>query len=86
MSLVDDPNDCSVSNLAQAFKSDATHPYRTGVVGKWHLGKNDVGTFEYEELQDEVRSCGFDFAEALYPDNLNGHWTGTYTHNIDHNM
>lgn len=85
---VADPLDCSLNNIAQAFKSDMTNnPYRTGVVGKWHLysgGRNEG--YNYESIQDEIRSCGFDFAEAIYIENLNSAWTQTYTHDIDHNM
>ena len=84
---VPDGQDCSENNLAQTFKANG---YRTGVVGKWHLYAGDFqgNTFDYEEVQDEIRSCGFDFAEAIYPENLQGAWTQTYPEgvSIDHNM
>jgi arylsulfatase A-like enzyme len=85
---VEDGDDCSVSNLAQAFKSDPSNPYRTGIVGKWHLysNKGSQSEFDYEEIQSKIRSCGFDFAEAVYPENLGGDWTDVFTHTIDHNM
>ena len=63
--------------------------HRTGVVGKWHLHTSDRNTdFVYTEAQDKIRSCGFDYAEAIYPENLNGVWiehAGPDV-DIDHNM
>lgn len=58
-------NDCTEENLAVAMKNGG---YRTGVVGKWHLFPTDPGTYTYESVQEEIRKCGFDFAEAIYPE------------------
>ena len=88
VSAVPNGNDCSLNNLAQTFK---TNNYATGVVGKWHLydGEFSGNSFDYAGVQGEIRSCGFDFAEAIYPENISGDWLQTYTSDgviIDHNM
>jgi len=84
VSGVEDGNDCSAGNAAAVFQQNG---YRTGVVGKWHLSESDrnANTFIYTDLQDEVRQCGFDYAEALYPENLSSGWTSQYE-NVNHNM
>jgi arylsulfatase A-like enzyme len=98
---VEDGLDCSQHNLAQVLKSNG---YRTGVVGKWHLGDNvrangstaatststttdnDTAAYDYTRIQNQIRQCGFDAAEAIYHENLSSDWTqgGTFTHNMEH--
>lgn len=78
--------DCSKDNIAVILKN---HGYHTGVVGKWHLSEegdeNDEGVesrgnvLSYSNLQAQIRSCGFDFADGIYAGNLPGN--ATYSHN-----
>jgi len=80
---IPDGNDCSENNLATVLKQNG---YRTGVTGKWHLG-DDNNDYEYSSFQDHVRSCGFDFAESLYAENLGGRWTSNsdpFSHNMEY--
>jgi len=58
--------DCSSYNLAQAFSS---HGYRTAMTGKWHLSKTEANE-TYEEHVAMVEECGFDYADAVYMENL----------------
>lgn len=85
MDEVTDGYDCSEHNLAATLKK---HGYRTGVTGKWHLSpsKTEDGLLtEYSQVQNEVRSCGFDFAEAIYPENLQSAWNkGDISHNMEY--
>jgi len=79
-----DGKDCSENNLAAVLKQNG---YRTGVTGKWHLGDDNDGPHVYTAFQDHVRSCGFDFAESLYADNLGGQWTqnsAPFSHNMEY--
>jgi choline-sulfatase len=98
---VDDGLDCSRHNLAQVLRR---HGYRTGVVGKWHLGvttdsdsttstssttsstTTTTSSYNYEAVQADIKTCGFDTAEAIYHENLSGDWTnnGAFTHNMEH--
>lgn len=57
-------DDCSSDNMAVHLKNYGG--YRTGVVGKWHLGDTDASTFDYDILRSDIQGCGFDFAEGLY--------------------
>lgn len=78
---VPDPNDCSENNIAVLLKQNG---YRTGVVGKWHLHEDDGGTYSYEKVQEDINTCGFEYAEAIYKENLWGSWYGNATHNMEH--
>jgi len=60
--------DCTEDNIAAVLKS---HGYRTGVVGKWHLSETNSTTYTYENAQDEIKECGFDYVDGLYVENLN---------------
>ena len=40
--------------------------YRTGAAGLWNLGKGSGS--DYDDLQDEVKNAGFDWADGLYAD------------------
>lgn len=73
-----DGEDCKTGNLAAAFQEQG---YRTGVVGKWHLLATRR-TWGYTDIQERIRQCGFDSAEAIYKENL-GAWTQDEFH---HNM
>ena len=78
---VDDPKDCSENNIAALLQRNG---YKTGVTGKWHLTSDDGGAYTYGKIQSDVRGCGFDFAEAIYKENLWGNWYGDATHNMEH--
>ena len=39
--------------------------YRTGAAGKWQLQSRFGG--KYDDLQSDVKSAGFDWADGLYP-------------------
>ncbi len=67
---VPDGDDCSAHNLAAVFKANQ---YRTGVVGKWHLTSTTQNSYTYEGIQDSIRECGFDFAESIYPENMDSY-------------
>lgn len=85
VTTVSDGLDCTEHNLAVEFKANG---YQTGVVGKWHLHSSDnQNIFDYGDAQEDIRKCGFDFAEAIYPENLGSAWADTYTNvSISHNM
>ncbi|VEU33961.1 unnamed protein product [Pseudo-nitzschia multistriata] len=76
-----DGNDCSENNIAALLQRNG---YRTGISGKWHLTEDDRGRYNYERIQEEVRNCGFDFAEAIYKENMDGNWNGDAGHNMEH--
>lgn len=78
---VSDGRDCSENNIAALLKRNG---YKTGVVGKWHLTNDDRGTYSYSRIQSNIRNCGFDFAEAIYKENMNGRWYGDASHNMEH--
>ena len=81
LDTVIDGNDCSEQNLAQVFKENN---YRTGMVGKWHLHRGS-GTYSYEDSQERIRNCGFDYAESVYIENQGGDWhDGTFNHNMEY--
>jgi arylsulfatase A-like enzyme len=91
--LVDDPNDCSENNIATLLKNK--YGYRTGVVGKWHLhaaandevdNNNDVGR-NYNKIRNGIKKCGFDYAEAIYRENMDtGNWINSNGNIVQHNM
>ena len=78
---VPDSKDCSENNIAALLQG---HGYKTGVAGKWHLTSDDGGTYTYDRIRKDIRGCGFDFAEAIYKENLWGDWYGDATHNMEH--
>lgn len=57
-------------------------------MGKWHLhAKDDV--YDYDLAQDSIRNCGFDYAEAIYPENMGSAWSSPDNNggrNITHYM
>ena len=79
--MVTDGQDCASANAAAVFKENG---YATGVVGKWHLGVDSSSDHNYTEVQEYVRACQFDFAEAIYKENLSGDWAIDVTHNMEH--
>eukprot|EP00531_Pseudo-nitzschia_arenysensis_P014176 CAMPEP_0116118014 /NCGR_PEP_ID=MMETSP0329-20121206/1879_1 /TAXON_ID=697910 /ORGANISM="Pseudo-nitzschia arenysensis, Strain B593" /LENGTH=649 /DNA_ID=CAMNT_0003611615 /DNA_START=55 /DNA_END=2003 /DNA_ORIENTATION=- len=78
---VEDGRDCSENNIAALLQRNG---YNTGVVGKWHLTSDDGGTYTYSRIQSDIRDCGFDFAEAIYKENMNGRWNDDASHNMEH--
>jgi arylsulfatase A-like enzyme len=78
---VEDGHDCTIGNAAAVFSANG---YKTGVVGKWHLFNDGNDDYNYQAVQQEVRDCGFDFAEAIYKENLDGDWAIDVTHNMEH--
>lgn len=75
-----DGNDCSENNVAAILKANG---YRTGVTGKWHLARTN-DNYNYDAYTADIRSCGFDFAEAIYAENLNGFFNdGSFSHNLE---
>ena len=91
VATVHDGNDCTANNLAAVFKANG---YNTGVTGKWHLFDDYVhhpnGQFDYSTFQKDIRECGFDYAEALYAENLNNRYLFTpsggdeFSHNLEY--
>ena len=72
--------DCSENNLAVILSRNG---YRTGVVGKWHLTQ-PKDNYNYDAYRSQIRSCGFDYVEAIYAENLNNFWSdGTFSHNME---
>jgi len=67
----------SEQNIVQLFRDAG---YRTGVAGKWHL-TNGAALPTYAEQQDEIKECGFDYADGIYWENMGGVFTGDFTHN-----
>ena len=78
---VPDSKDCSENNIAALLQG---YGYKTGVTGKWHLTSDDGGAYTYDRIRNDIRGCGFDFAEAIYKENLWGNWYGDATHNMEH--
>ena len=78
---VNDPNDCSENNIAALLQRNG---YHTGTVGKWHLTSDDGGSYSYTRIQNDIKNCGFDFAEAIYKENMWGDWFADATHNMEH--
>lgn len=77
---VPDGLDCSENNIAAALSRNG---YRTGVVGKWHL-TTPGDNYDYDSYRGRIRSCGFDYAEAIYAENLNNFWSdGSFSHNME---
>jgi hypothetical protein len=57
-------------------------------VGKWHLHTPDEA-YDYVLAQGAIRDCGFDYAEAIYPENMGSPWSDPENNdgrNITHNM
>ena len=96
---VDDPNDCSENNIAALLKNK--YGYRTGVVGKWHLSadndndENDNDNddnYKYNNIRSKIKKCGFDYAEAIYKENMDKKWNinigngggNLFEHNMEH--
>lgn len=59
-------------------------------MGKWHL-HSPHEAHDYDEVRSDIRACGFDYAEAIYPENMAAEWAsaasngGTaVTHNMEH--
>ncbi|KNC82333.1 hypothetical protein SARC_05372 [Sphaeroforma arctica JP610] len=73
-------SDCTKDNMAVEFRSNG---YRTGVVGKWHLSNIRNEAYSYPKFQTLVRECGFDFADALYMENLGSYSDGSFSHNME---
>mmetsp|Transcript_30181 Transcript_30181/g.65163 ORF Transcript_30181/g.65163 Transcript_30181/m.65163 type:complete len:1030 (+) Transcript_30181:308-3397(+) len=84
---VDDGSDCTHSNIAQTFKGAG---YETGMVGKWHLTKNNLVTGDdgdvYGGVKAEIERCGFMDVEAMYPDNLDESGNQAWSTGLSHNM
>ena len=54
--------------------------YATGFTGKWHLSANGLSR-PYEEIQQDIQSLGYEWAEAIYPDNVPAN--SSYSHNME---
>jgi len=79
--------DCKEENLAVAF-SNANPPYRTAMIGKWHLSPFSNANYNYENAAKTVKECGFDEVKGLYVENLanapfNSFSDGTFSHNME---
>ncbi|GMI18037.1 hypothetical protein TrLO_g3947 [Triparma laevis f. longispina] len=84
----------SEQNAVQLFKAAG---YKTGVAGKWHLTKSGSGSAgeklreakrragdtTIKVVQDEIKQCGFDFADGIYWENMGGIFVGDFTHNME---
>lgn len=71
------------------------HGYHTGFVGKWHVNKGSTDTdteggggggggdelSSYVKVKEEIQSCGFDFAYAIYEGNIPSGVDSFYSHN-----
>jgi arylsulfatase A-like enzyme len=81
---VPDGNDCSQHNLAYVLQHNG---YTTGAVGKWHLAPATPQTgYDYDNYRsNDIQACGFDFAESIYAENLQGFWDdGAFSHNMEY--
>ena len=64
--------------------------YQTAMIGKWHLSRINDSKYSYTGAQDIVKSCGFDYVEALYIENLasdpsgfGNYHDGSFSHNME---
>lgn len=77
---IDGVSDCSKNNIAVLLRENG---YRTGFMGKWHLGDTSrtVGA-TYADQQAVIQSCGFDTAESIVWERLvDGE---NHKHNLEH--
>ena len=67
------------NNLQRSLKAAG---YRTGVVGKWHLGQENAAYWnDYTRAQSMATTTGFDAAEGLYYANMNAGSLNGFSHN-----